>query len=249
MATTIEHKEARLEQEDLDAEFAELKREMERDRHSAGTAQLFAFFAVLLAMSALLVAVLKEGNGSNEAANVPMGGAMGNAGAMHGTAGMMQGSSATAAGATGGSGLPAKEVTLTIKPDFKPGSDGARHDAFLPRADFTVKAGQTVRVTVLNYDDMPHSFTSPALGAGAAVPAAQVQMQGTPQDIKMMPGPGLGVDQNIPAGTESAPSKTTFTFTAPKKPGRYAWWCKLPCDPWAMTDWGYMKGHVTVTHA
>jgi hypothetical protein len=39
----------------------------------------------------------------------------------------------------------------------------------------------------------------------------------------------------------------TFTFTAPKKAGRYQWWCAVPCDPWAMAHDGYMRGYVTVS--
>ena len=70
------------------------------------------------------------------------------------------------------SALPAKSIKLAMKPDAKPGSDGKTHDALVPSAEITVKAGQTVRLTILNYDDMPHSFTSPGLARGAAIPPA-----------------------------------------------------------------------------
>lgn len=125
-------------------------------------------------------------------------------------------SSATAAGSSAG----VEEVKINIKSDEehgKKGSDGQYHDAFLP-ADFSVKAGATVRVTVYNYDDMPHSFNAA----------------------------GLKVDQVIAAGAEGKPSKTTFTFTAPAKAGSYEWICAIPCDEWAMKHDGFMKGHVTV---
>ena len=111
-------------------------------------------------------------------------------------------------------------LTLEVKSDSehgRRGPDGDWHDAFLP-ADFTVQPGYTVTVTVYNYDDMPHSFTSSS----------------------------LGVDETIPGGSASAPTKTTFTFTAPSKPGSYQWWCALPCDPWAMAHDGYMRGYMTV---
>jgi plastocyanin len=78
----------------------------------------------------------------------------------------------------------------------KRGPDGKWHDAYLP-ANFTVHAGDKVTVTVYNYDDMPHSFTSATLNSS--------QM----------------INQRIPAGAENAPSETTFTFTAPAKTGRY----------------------------
>lgn len=121
---------------------------------------------------------------------------------------------------TGGSGGRPQHVTLTIKSDGehgKKGSDGKWHDAFLP-ADLTARAGVPVTVTVYNYDDMPHTFTAPA----------------------------LAVDQVIPKGTEEAPSKVTFTFT-PEKRGVFDWFCRLPCDPWSMLHFGFMRGHVTVS--
>src|ERR1700752_823454 len=86
-------------------------------------------------------------------------------------------------------------------------------------ANFTVHAGATVTLTVYNYDSGQHSFTSP----------------------------GLGVTQITPAGSASNPSVTTVKFTAPLKPGRYLWYCNIPCDPWAMMHVGYMRGYVTVT--
>jgi plastocyanin len=122
--------------------------------------------------------------------------------------------------AAGSGGEGAEAVKLEIKSDEqhgKKGPDGNWHDAFLP-ANFSVEAGDTVNVTVYNYDDMPHTFTSA----------------------------DLGVSEEIAAGSEEKPSKTTFTFTAPRKAGSYEWLCALPCDPWAMNHIGYMRGRVTV---
>ncbi len=165
-------------------------------RSYSGFTLLAAAFAVLLSMSALLAVAFKlDHSGNTQAASAATG---------------------TAAGGAG-----AESVKLTVKSDTekgKKGSDGNWHDAFLP-ADFSVKAGATVHVTVYNYDDMPHSFTSP----------------------------GLGVNASIPSGSENKPSKTTFTFHAAQKAGSYAWYCALPCDPWSMMHDGFMKGHVTVT--
>lgn len=126
------------------------------------------------------------------------------------------------AAASSGSGSPATEnVKMIVKTDEehgKKGPEGTWHDAFLP-ADFSVKAGSTVHVTVYNYDEAAHSFNSPDLGANA----------------------------EIAAGGEKKPSKTTFTFKAPQKTGSYAWFCAMPCDPWAMGHDGFMKGYVKVT--
>jgi plastocyanin len=116
---------------------------------------------------------------------------------------------------------PPKAVKMLVKSDVehgRRGPDGQWHDAFLP-GDFSAKAGQTVTVTVSNFDDSPHSFNSPS----------------------------LGINETIAGGSIKAPHTVTFTFKAPTKPGSYQWWCALPCDPWAMSHDGYMRGHVTVT--
>lgn len=115
-----------------------------------------------------------------------------------------------------------QSVALAVKADDEHGRlgpDKKWHDAFLP-GGFTVHAGATVTVTVTNYDGGPHSFTSPAMNVNATIPGG---------------------------GSMSAPQKTTFTFTAPHKAGKYQWWCSVPCDPWAMSHNGYMRGFVTVT--
>jgi plastocyanin len=164
-------------------------------RSYSGFTMLAATLAVLLSMTALLAVAFKlDHSGGTQAASA----------------------AATSAAATPG----VESVTLVVKTDEehgKKGPEGTWHDAFLP-ADFTVKAGSTVRVTVYNHDEGPHSFYSPQLGTNAT----------------------------IPAGSEKSPSKTTFTFHAPQKAGSYEWYCTMPCDPWAMEHLGYMKGDVKV---
>jgi len=131
------------------------------------------------------------------------------------------GASATAAGTPAKAAVPATTIAIVAKSDTqhgRKGPDGKWHDAFLP-ADFTVKAGQRVTLTFTNYDDMMHSFN-----------AAQ-----------------LGVNVMIPAGKPGKPGTAAVTFTAPSRPGAYLWICAMPCDPWAMSHDGYMRGYVTVT--
>jgi plastocyanin len=114
-----------------------------------------------------------------------------------------------------------QSLTIAVKSDSEHGRlgpDGKWHDAFLP-ADFSVRAGSTVTITVENYDNGPHTFTSPSMGVNEIISS----------------GGGLG-----------APHQMTFTFKAPTQPGKYAWWCSVPCDPWAMAHDGYMRGYVTV---
>lgn len=140
-------------------------------------------------------------------------------------------SSHTSASAGSGAGAsPTSQVVPALKPESltigikadsehgRRGPDGKGHDAFVA-ADFTVRAGHKVTVTFNNYDGGAHTFTSPAMGANAIIPGG---------------------------GSLSAPHKVTFTFTAPTKPGKYAWYCGVPCDPWAMAHDGFMRGFVTV---
>lgn len=115
----------------------------------------------------------------------------------------------------------AETIGVSIKADSEHGRlgpDRQWHDAFLP-ADITVGAGDRVTLTLTNYDSGPHTFTSPALGVNQVIPGG---------------------------GSLSTPHVVTLTFLAPKKGGRYAWWCAIPCDPWAMMHDGYMRGFVTV---
>ncbi len=179
--------------------------------------------AAVGAMALALSACGGGSNGSGEAAAAP----------------------ATSEGAT----LPVKEFTLTMKPDSRKGPDGDVHDAFVPSTELGVKAGQTVRVTIVNYDDAPHSFTSPALKAGEQIPPSEQQHEAgsDAQNLKVMPTPGVGVNEIIPpAKDESTPGKTTFTFTAPDEAGKYIWYCAFPCDAYAMAQIGFMQGYVTV---
>ncbi len=131
------------------------------------------------------------------------------------------GGSATAAGGPAKAAVPPATLAIVAKSDAqhgRKGPDGKWHDAFLP-ADLTVRAGQRVTLTFANYDDMMHSFN-----------AAQ-----------------LHVNVMIPGAKGHAPGTATVTFTAPTRPGAYLWICAMPCDPWAMSHDGYMRGYVRVT--
>jgi len=110
-------------------------------------------------------------------------------------------------------------VKIVIKSDDehgKKGPDGKWHDAFLP-AYPVVTAGQATKITFVNYDNGPHSMIAP----------------------------GLGLNVQIPAAKGSTPGRITITLDA-KKAGSYDWWCGSPCDPWAMTHSGYMRGSIVV---
>jgi len=59
-------------------------------------------------------------------------------------------------------GLPAvaSSVTLSVVPEYKPGPEGEKHDAFTV-TEFAVRAGQPQKLTIDNTDTVPHSITAP----------------------------------------------------------------------------------------
>jgi hypothetical protein len=141
--------------------------------------------------------------------------------AMTPATGASAGASAGAATGLASTAPIARTVKMTFKSDVehgKRGPDRTWHDAAVP-AIFSVHAGAKVTVIAYNYDVAPHSFTDPT----------------------------LGVNKMLPKGTRSHPTESKFTFIAPSQPGRYPWWCVFPCDPFAMSHDGYMRGYVTVT--
>lgn len=118
------------------------------------------------------------------------------------------------------------DVTITVIADLRRGSDNNTHDTFTP-SNFTLYIGQTVNLTIVNYDGMPHSFTSPSLGVNFLIPGSTA---------------------------DGVPSVSHFQFT-PTKTGVFRYWCAVPCDDWAMAidakdgqpgRIGYMGGLVTV---
>lgn len=121
------------------------------------------------------------------------------------------------------------DITLLVQSDLTLGPDNQAHDSFVP-CNFTVYAGQTVNLTVVNYDNGDHSFTSPSLNVAFQIPGSQ---------------------------TTGVPAVSHFQFTEAQA-GVYRWWCTDPCDTdaggWAMTTGsdgqpgqiGYMGGFVTV---
>lgn len=112
------------------------------------------------------------------------------------------------------------------------GPDGNPHDTTVP-ASVVLKAGEPVELTVINYDEGPHTITAPDM------------------NLDLVVKPGIEhADKTV------TPVSTTFTFT-PSKKGNFRWYCKLPCDAghgyWAMSQGfggpdkeGYMAGEFVV---
>jgi plastocyanin len=85
------------------------------------------------------------------------------------------------------------------------GPDGLPHDIMVP-SNFVVKAGVPVTLTVVNYDEGPHTITAPDIGLNLLMKAGKEQP-----------------DKSV------LPVTTTFNFTVAKK-GVFRWYCTLPCD-------------------
>jgi plastocyanin len=112
------------------------------------------------------------------------------------------------------------------------GPDGQPHDKLIP-SDFVIKSGVPVTLTIVNYDEGPHSITAPDLGLNLVMKGGKEQP-----------------DKSV------VPVTTTFHFTATKK-GVFRWYCALPCDEkhgaWDMTAGysgpdreGFMAGFIVV---
>jgi plastocyanin len=110
--------------------------------------------------------------------------------------------------------------------------DGKPHDILIP-TNFVIKAGVPVTLTVVNYDEGPHSITAPDIDLNLIMKGGKEQKDGS-----------------------VIPVTTTFNFTVNKK-GVFRWYCALPCDEkhgsWDMTPSsagpgqdGFMAGYIVV---
>ncbi len=120
-------------------------------------------------------------------------------------------------------------VAMVVKDGWLNASaDKLLHDAFAP-TNITVYFGQTVNLTIVNFDQSPHSFTS----------------KGYPNT--------LGVDVLISGASGIGWPTTTHVQFKPSAVGVYKWWCAIPCDDYAMAASmhppglpGYMGGYMIV---
>jgi plastocyanin len=63
---------------------------------------------------------------------------------------------------------PAKTLSLSITGGTKLGPDGKKHDEFT-KTEFTVKAGQPLKLKIDNTDDGAHSITAPVAGINLTI--------------------------------------------------------------------------------
>jgi hypothetical protein len=112
------------------------------------------------------------------------------------------------------------------------GPDGKPHDIMIP-TNFVLKVNQPVTLSVVNYDEGPHTITATDLGLNLVIKGGKEQKDGS-----------------------VIPVTTVFHFT-PAKKGVFRWFCSLPCDEkhgsWDMTaskagpdQDGFMAGYIVV---
>ena len=112
------------------------------------------------------------------------------------------------------------------------GPDGRSHDMIMP-ANFVLKVGVPVDLTIINYDEGAHTITSTGMKLDIAIKAGNQQADGS-----------------------VTPVTTEYTFT-PTATGKFRWNCNVQCDKggkfWAMSKGydgmgqdGYMAGYFVV---
>jgi hypothetical protein len=185
--------------------------------------------------------------------------------------GLMVGAVAVSASACGGSksgaaAAPAAKaktvnISLTGKIDTDKGAAGTftskEHWPAMAPSDITFGKGDTVVLTIKEYDDAPTALpagspygtvsggTMTVNGvAGTAVTNANIAHTFTIA--------ALGINVPLTKAPEGGVSTTVFTFTVDKA-GSYTWSCMTPCGGGAdgmtgsMATKGWMKGNVTVS--
>ena len=143
--------------------------------------------------------------------------------------------------AIGTKAAPIDHITIYMfrKKSLLPGApDGKFHDEMVP-STWAVRVGVWTEVTMINYDDGPHSLTVPQLGLDEIA-------QGALKTTTPFAGETTWETLNL-----AVPVVSTFVFRI-SKAGLYAWYCKIPCDggvagvSYAMTpanDYG-MTGYI-----
>jgi len=127
--------------------------------------------------------------------------------------------SISATARAGSAAAPVDHVTIYMfrKKSLLPGTpDGKFHDEAVP-STWAVRAGVWTEVTMINYDDGPHSLTIPQLGLDEIA-------QGGIKTTTPFAGETQWETLNL-----AVPTVTTFVFRVPTA-GLYAWYCKIPCD-------------------
>jgi hypothetical protein len=183
------------------------------------------------------------------------------AGAVAVTASACGGSSSGATAAPKAANAPKTvNIALTGKIDTDKGPAGSftskEHWPALSPSDITISKGDTIVLTIKEYDDAPTALPdgSPynaVAGGTETVNGAAVTNVSNADIAHTFSIPELGINAPLPKAADGGVATIVFTFTA-NKAGSYVWRCFTPCggDPkgmgGSMATKGWMQGHVTV---
>jgi plastocyanin len=124
-------------------------------------------------------------------------------------------------------------------------------------SNITVPAGKKVTLVITNYDDVATALNpgvpyNHVQGGTETINGKPVSFVGNKTIAHTFTVTGLGLNAPIAMAPHGGSTTVTFTFTAPKKPGKYTWQCYTPCGlgkdgmTGPMTKNGYMQGVITV---
>jgi hypothetical protein len=183
------------------------------------------------------------------------------AGAVAVTASACGGSSSGATAAPKAAAAPKTvNIALVGKIDTDKGPAGSftskEHWPALSPSDITISKGDTIVLTIKEYDDAPTALVagSPynAVAGGTetvnGVPVTTVSNADIAHTFSI---PELGINAPLPKAAEGGVATIVFTFKVDKA-GAYVWRCFTPCggDPkgmgGSMATKGWMQGNVTV---
>ena len=151
-------------------------------------------------------------------------------------------------------------IALTGKIDTDKGPAGSftskEHWPALSPSDITISKGDTIVLTIKEYDDAPTALPdgSPynaVAGGTETVNGVAVTNVSNADIAHTFSIPELGINAPLPKAAEGGVATIVFTFTATKA-GSYVWRCFTPCggDPkgmgGSMATKGWMQGNVTV---
>jgi hypothetical protein len=177
------------------------------------------------------------------------------------TASACGGSSSGATAAPKAAAAP-KTVNISMigKIDADKGPEGTftskEHWPAMAPSDITISKGDTIVLTIKEYDDAPTALPAGSpynavAGGTETVDGVAVTTVSNTDIAHTFSIPGLGINAPLPKAPEGGFSTIVFTFKADKA-GSYTWRCFTPCggDPKGMggsmatKDW--MQGNVTV---
>jgi plastocyanin len=161
---------------------------------------------------------------------------------------------ASAAPAAGGGAVVQQTVTITNSEDAAT-KDWPRYSP----ANWSLKAGDTVVLTIKNYDDgtaplpagSPYAQVQGTLSGTETVDGKPVSSVPVDQVAHTFTVPSLGLNLVIPAAPKGGSDTIVATFKVTKA-GVYYWHCEAPCGTGddgrggAMATQGWMMGSITV---